>query len=110
MKRSLRLRSPGDFARLRQQPAGSWPHPLLVLYLAPNDLGQPRIGITVSGRVGNAVVRNRVRRRVREAMRLRLNRLPPSADVLIVARPRTARATWAELIAALDVVLRRAGV
>lgn len=108
MKRTSRLRAQRDFARIRQNPAGSWPHPLLVLYLAPNELGEPRLGITVSSRVGNAVTRNRVRRRLREAMQRRLAALPHSSDVILVARPRSARASWAELNAALDAVLRRA--
>lgn len=108
MKRTSRLRAQRDFARIRQTPAGSWPHPLLVLYLAPNDLEHSRLGITVSSRVGNAVIRNRVRRRLREAMQTRLALLPPGNDIILVARPRSARASWAELNAALDAVVRRA--
>lgn len=108
MKRTSRLRAQRDFARIRQSPAGSWPHPLLVLYLAPNELGYSRLGITVSSRVGNAVTRNRVRRRLREAMQTRLAALPHGNDAVLVARPRSARASWAELNAALDAVVRHA--
>jgi ribonuclease P protein component len=79
-----------------------------VLYVAPNDLGHTRVGITVSGRVGKAVVRNRVRRRLREAIRARLPRLQPGLDLVVVSRPPSARATWAELCQALDVVFGRA--
>jgi ribonuclease P protein component len=81
----------------------------MVAYAAPNDLGVTRFGITVSGRVGNAVVRNKVRRRLREALRTRLYRLTPGIDLVLTARPAAARATWPELNAALDQVLRRAG-
>jgi ribonuclease P protein component len=77
------------------------------MYTAPNDVGRTRIGITVSGRVGNAVVRNRVRRRLREAIRARYALLPQSIDVVIAARPASAMATWPELNAALDSVLTR---
>jgi ribonuclease P protein component len=76
--------------------------------MAANDLDWPRLGITVSGRVGKAVVRNKVRRRLREALRARLDRLVPGYDLLVVARPRSASASWAELNAALDNVLARA--
>jgi ribonuclease P protein component len=80
-----------------------------VLYVVPNDLGRTRIGITVSSRVAKAVVRNRVRRRLGEALRERYARLKPGFDLLLVARPASARASWAELSAALDHVLARAG-
>ena len=60
MKRDQRLRTPADFRRAREQAPRGWPHPLLVLYVVSNELGRTRIGITVSSRVGNAVVRNRV--------------------------------------------------
>ena len=84
------------------------PHPLLVLHIAPNEFEHPRVGITVSGRVGKAVVRNRVRRRLREALRARVSQLPIGKDLLITARPASATATWSELCSALDYVLTRA--
>jgi ribonuclease P protein component len=107
VKRDRRLRTPDEFRRVREESPRVWPHPLLVLYLAPNDLGRSRVGITVSSRVGKAVVRNKVRRRLREALRGRLDRLPAGSDVLVIARPRSATATWPELCAALDSVLAR---
>jgi ribonuclease P protein component len=109
VKRNQRLRSSADFVRTRERAARAWSHPLVVLYVADNELGRTRVGITVSGRVGNAVVRNRVRRRLREAVRARFERLRPGCDVLLVARPASAHATWAELSAALDSVLDRSG-
>ena len=108
MKREQRLRTPADFRRVRDHAPRGWPHPLLVLYAAPNDLGRTRVGITVSSRVGNAVVRNRVRRRLREALRARLDRLASGRDILVVARPASAEATWSELSSALDAALLRA--
>lgn len=107
MKREQRLRSPADFRRVRELAPRGWPHPLLVLYLAPNELERTRVGITVSGRVGKAVVRNRVRRRLREALGQRFARLPHGTDVVVAARPASAQASWAELCQALDSVLAR---
>jgi ribonuclease P protein component len=108
MKRDQRLRTPAEFAHAREHAPRGWPHRLLVLYAVPNDLGRTRVGITVSGRVGNAVVRNRVRRRMREALQARLGQLTSGLDLLVVARPPSASATWADLCAALDTVLVRA--
>ena len=110
MKRLNRLRTRDDFARVREQAERGWPHRLLVLYVAPNDLDYIRVGITVSGRVGKAVVRNKVRRRLREAIRARLHKVKPGHDVLVIARPPSAQATWPELNQALDTVLQRARV
>ena len=109
MRREQRLRTPLDFRRVRDHAPRGWPHRLLVLYIAPNELDRVRVGITVSSRVGKAVVRNRVRRRLREALRARLDRLATGLDLLVVARPASAGATWAELGDALDHVLQRAG-
>jgi ribonuclease P protein component len=107
VKREQRLRSPADFRRVRDVARRGWPHPLLVLYLAPNDVDRTRVGITVSRRVGKAVVRNRVRRRLREALGQRFARLPHASDVVVSARPASAQASWAELCDALDAVLAR---
>jgi ribonuclease P protein component len=109
MKREQRLRTPAEFARVREHAPRAWPHRLLVLYVIPNELDRPRVGITVSGRVGNAVVRNRVRRRLKEALRARLDRLTPGFDVVLIARPPSAAVPWTELCSALDSVLVRSG-
>jgi ribonuclease P protein component len=108
VKREQRLRSPADFRRVREVARRGWSHPLLVLYVAANELGCTRVGITVSGRVGKAVVRNRVRRRLREALGARYDRLPAASDVVVGARPASATASWPELCAALDSLLSRA--
>jgi ribonuclease P protein component len=107
VKREERLRSSADFRGARDRARRGWPHPLLVLYAAPNDLPHPRLGITVSSRVGKATVRNRVRRRIREAVRQRFPSLR-AADLLIIARPASADATFDQLRQAVDVVLGRA--
>jgi len=107
VKRKHRLRTPAEFQRVREAAPRGWPHPLLVLYVAPNDADATRFGITVSRRVGKAVVRNKVRRRLREALRARLARMASSLDVLVIARPAAARATWSELNLAVDVLLRK---
>lgn len=56
-----------------------------------------RIGLTVSGKVGGAVVRNRVRRRLRELYRAHREFLPPGLEVVVIARAGSAGASWAQL-------------
>jgi len=77
------------------------------------------VGIVVSGKVGNAVVRNRVRRRLREAFRalladgLRPEAYPrgeASVDVVVIARPSAADVGYRELATSLERAMTRAGL
>ncbi|HZU07366.1 MAG TPA: ribonuclease P protein component [Chloroflexota bacterium] len=107
MKRAQRLRKAADFERVRAQ-RRSWAHPLLVLYAAENGLRMSRIGVIVGRQVGKAVVRNRVKRRIREAVRLRYPALVEGMDLVWIARPASATADYAQIAAAVEQLLRRA--
>ena len=73
--------------------------------------GEVRVAIVVSRKVGKAVVRNRVRRRLREALLalLREGAVKPSLDVMVVAKPSAAEAGFADLKASLRTALVRGG-
>ncbi len=58
----------------------------LVVYVLPTELSYPRLGMAVGKRHGNAVVRNRIKRLIREAFRLNRERLPRSADIVVIPR------------------------
>ncbi len=69
----------------------------LVVYARPNRSGKNRLGVTVGTKLGKAVVRNRVRRRLREIYRLSQPEMKQGYDVVLVARTRAAAASYREL-------------
>lgn len=60
---------------------------LLTLYMAPNDCGYPRLGVSVSKSCGNAPLRNRFKRLIREAFRLSRQDIPKGFDYLLMVSP-----------------------
>jgi len=86
----------------------SWAHPLMVLYVAPNGQEITRIGISTSKRIGKAVVRNRVKRLIRESVRQYLPGIPGGRDLVFTARPAIAEASLAQISRAMETLLERA--
>lgn len=71
--------------------------PYLVVYARRTRRRGNRVGFTVSTKLGKAVVRNRVRRRLREIYRLHESELAPGADIVVVARARAVDARYRKL-------------
>lgn len=82
----------------------------LVLYARPNKTGTNRVGITVSKKLGKAVVRNRVRRRLREIYRLHEGQFAPGWDIVVVARSRCVGADYEKITAAYLSLAQKAGI
>ncbi len=100
--RTARLLRRAEFVAVRDGGRSFADGPLAASYMArPRSLpagsagAGARVGLTVSSKVGNAVVRNRIKRRLREAVRHELPTLPP-VDLVLVARHSAARASVAE--------------
>ena len=83
---------------------------MLVLYARPNRTGGNRVGITAGKKLGHAVVRNRVRRRLREIYRLNEDRFAPGWDIVVVARSRCIDADFQKLTHAYLSLAKKAGV
>ncbi len=85
-------------------------NPYLVLYARKNRTAANRVGITVSKKLGHAVVRNRVRRRLREVYRLNEAQFAPGWDIVVVARTRAIKAPFDELTKAYLSAAAKAGI
>ncbi len=69
----------------------------IVLFALPNDVGECRLGITVTRKVGGAVERNRIKRVVRDIFRRHRGTMTPALDLVVNAKPRAESASSGEL-------------
>ena len=86
LPRAYRIRSGLDFQRIYRLRCTAGDDNLLV-FGGPNGLGHPRLGKSVSKKLGNAVARNRWRRLLCEAFRLSREQLPAGVDLVVIPRP-----------------------
>ncbi|MBZ0320011.1 MAG: ribonuclease P protein component [Anaerolineae bacterium] len=118
MEKRLRLRGRADFARLRAE-GHTLQHRLLMLSYLPNEQGHNRYGLVVSRRIGKAVARNLIRRRLREILQHRDPSIAypkqtsdqsgnKGCDIVIIARTPIVDASYQEIDEAVGDLLRRA--
>ncbi len=82
----------------------------LAVYVRPNHSPRSRLGITVGAKTGKAVVRNKIRRRIREAYRIHESQMASGWDIVVVARTRAAYASYGEIQRGLLSLLDKLGV
>ncbi|MBN1961197.1 MAG: ribonuclease P protein component [Deltaproteobacteria bacterium] len=92
----LSLTRRADFIRVQTQ-GHRWRSNRVVLLIDPGVCAKVRVGYTVSRRVGNAVVRNRIRRQLREIVRLHQETLVQGWDYVLVATPRAVASDYSIL-------------
>ena len=107
MRKDQRLTKAKDFATARRE-GRSWSDRSLVLIVRPNDLDVARFGFSVGKRVGSAVVRNRVKRRLREAAHLA--QVQKGWDLVLIARKDANSADYHSLRHSMTNLLSRARV
>jgi len=105
MGREERLTNPRQYSLVYKK-GDSWVSSLLVMVALPNDLNFSRYGFSVSKRVGKAVIRNRIKRQLREV--LRTNPINAAQDIVFIVRPAAAGADYANLKKSVESLLSRA--
>lgn len=109
MKSSSTIKENYEFRRMYAK-GKSGVSSCLVVYYRPNRRGVNRLGVTVSTKLGHAVVRNRIRRRFREIFRLSQGEMKQGYDVILVARGRAVRADYWELKRAFEKTCKKLGL
>lgn len=94
------LKKYGDFQRVYKK-GTSFANRYLVMYVLSNGTEKNRIGISVSKKVGNSVVRHRITRLIRESYRLNESNFVGGIDLVVVARPGAKERTFFEIESAL---------
>lgn len=107
MKRRYRIKKNERFQTVRRQ-GRSFTNRYLVLCVLENELPYSRFGFSISTRIGNAVERNRIKRRLREAIRLKQDVIVPGRDIVLIARRPIRAADYHQMDDACVRLLQRA--
>ena len=100
MKHSESLKKNMEFQNVYAN-GKSFANKYLVMYVLKNDLNKNRIGISVSKKVGNSVIRHRITRLIRESYRLQEEMFNSSLDIVVIARSTAREVGYKEIESAL---------
>ncbi|SEF98057.1 ribonuclease P protein component [Caloramator fervidus] len=109
MKKEERIRKNKHF-RLIYSRGKSYSDDILVVYIFKNKSNINRLGISVSKKIGKSVVRNRVKRLIREAFRVNKDKFKVGYDIIFVARSKSAKSNFHEIEKSIFNVLKKAGI
>ena len=107
MKREERITKPRQYAEVYGK-GKSYPSELIVLRILQNNLDYSRYGLSVSKKVGNAVVRNRLKRRLREISKI--VSIQPGWDIVYILRPAAAEASFSSLKKSVETLLTKSDI
>ena len=109
MKHTVSLKQNHEFRRLYNK-GNTAASPYLAIYCRKNRREGNRLGLTTGVKLGHAVQRNRVRRRLREIYRTNEQRFLPGWDIVVVARSRAVHASFQELTKSYLALAKKAGI
>ncbi|ABC77021.1 ribonuclease P protein component [Syntrophus aciditrophicus] len=106
LKKSERIRKRRSYLQIYQHGKRSFTKHFTIV-VSENDLDFPRLGMTVTKKIGNAVKRNRIKRLIREFFRLNKDRFKASQDIVIIAKGNTSSMKYADVCRELGVLLTK---
>lgn len=110
MQRELRLTRKEDFNKVYRYGTSFANHQFVVYRLQQSSVAQIRVGISVSKKVGNAVIRNRMRRLIKEIIRHQVMSIKPHYDLVFIVRKPSIEMEYDQLEKSLLHVLRKASL
>ncbi|NEW07267.1 ribonuclease P protein component [Paenibacillus sp. SYP-B3998] len=110
MEKTYRLAKREDFNKVYRYGKSMANHQFVLYYLAQPKLEQFRLGVSVSKKIGNAVVRNRLRRMMKEIIRLNKDNLTLHYDYILIARKPVAEMEYADMQKSIFHVIRKASL
>jgi ribonuclease P protein component len=102
------LKKPSEFSKVYKR-GKSYADKNIVIYYMPTQLGMTRVGFSISKKVGNAVVRNKVRRFIKESLRVNFNNIG-SYDLVFVARVRSSQVDYHEITRSLKYIFKKISI
>ena len=109
MDKKHRLRSNDDFKEVYKKGKNYW-NRNLVLYAMKNDLNCTRIGFSVTKKIGNSVIRNRIRRRMKEICRQNLNNIGVGYDIIFIPKKNVVDMEYRDLNNAILHILKKSNL
>lgn len=109
MKKENRLRKNMEFKKVYKSGKNYWNRNLIV-YVRRNGTDKTRIGISITKKVGNAVVRNKLKRRIREVSRVYLPNLRKGYDLIFIPKKNAVDISFTELESAIMHIYRISGI
>jgi len=110
VQKKLRLRNRADFSRVYRHGRSFANHQFVVYWFHKKEIEQFRMGVSVSKKVGNAVVRNRMRRVVKEIVRHHAGEIVPHIDMVLIVRKGALSLQYKELEKSILHVLRKSSL
>ena len=106
MDKSLRLTKNFEFKKVYEA-RRRWSSPFFTMYVKNNQLDRTRLGISISKKVGKSVVRNKIKRRIKEIFRKSLAEIKKGYDVVITVKPQAADADFKTMESEIKSLLKR---
>ncbi|MDQ0091904.1 ribonuclease P protein component [Paenibacillus anaericanus] len=110
MHKKLRLRNRADFGRVYRAGKSFANRQLVVYWSNKHDIERFRLGVSASKKIGNAVVRNRIRRKLKEIVRLHEAEIRDHVDIILIVRNGAVEMEYQELEKSVLHVLRKSSL